>query len=70
MAVLTTNMRLAGAPGNLLLEAGAAGLTQDSVVNVSSLATIDKQALQHKTGRLTAAQLHAVDRGIRLALSV
>ena len=35
VAVLTSNLRLLDAPGNVLLPAKAAGLPRDSVVNVA-----------------------------------
>jgi len=41
-AVLTTNLRLAEAPGNILVTTGETGLPEDSVVNVSQVITVDK----------------------------
>jgi mRNA interferase MazF len=70
VAVLTSNVRLASAPGNVLLDAGTAGLDRDSVVNVSALFTLDAGDLEEPTGRVTTAQLRAVDRGLRLALAL
>jgi len=70
VAVLTTNIRLAQAPGNVLVKRRGSGLRQDSVVNVSSLVTLDRGALEERCGRLTAEQLARVDDGLRLALSL
>ncbi len=70
IAVLTSNTRLAKAPGNVLLEAGAAGLDRASVVNVSALLTLDELSVEEPTGHLTTPQLRAVDRGLRLALGL
>lgn len=50
-AVLTTNLRLAQAPGNVLVAAGEAGLSRDSVVNVSQVVTVDKAFLTERAGR-------------------
>lgn len=47
-AALTTNLRLAEAPGNLLLTAEDTGLPRDSVVNVSQIVTLDKTFLTEK----------------------
>jgi mRNA interferase MazF len=69
-AVITSNVRLADAPGNVLLPAKSAGLPRDSVVNVSQLVTIDKRFLAEKAGTLTPEHLHAVDDGLRLVLSL
>jgi mRNA interferase MazF len=69
-AVITSNLRLAEAPGNVRLGVRSTGLSKPSVVNVSQIITIDKTFLTERVGRLTASQLAAVDDGIRLALSV
>ncbi len=44
-AVLTTNLRLADAPGNILITTDETGLPQDSIVNVSQVITVDKSFL-------------------------
>jgi len=64
----TTNLRLAQAPGNLLLEPTPATLTQPTVVNVSALATIDRFQLLELIGKLERAQLLDVLDGISLVL--
>ncbi len=70
VAVLTTNLRLAESPGNILIEAGGTGPTRESVVNVSALTTVDRDTLEAPAGRLSTSQLRAVDRGLRLALGL
>lgn len=70
VAAMTSNQRLSTAPGNVLLDANDTGLDRDSVVNVSAVLTLDRGALEHRTGRLTTAQLRSVDRGLRLALAL
>jgi mRNA interferase MazF len=67
---LTTNIRLADAPGNVLLKRRTTGLPSDSVVNVSALVTVDRTVLGERCGRLSAAQLVRVDDGLRLALAL
>jgi mRNA interferase MazF len=69
-AVITANVRLAEAPGNVRLGVRGTGLSRPSVVNVSQIITIDKAFLTERVGRLSASQLAAVDDGLRLALSV
>ena len=44
-AVITSNLRLADAPGNVLLGTGDAGLDRPSVVNCSQVVTLDKAVL-------------------------
>jgi mRNA interferase MazF len=69
-AVITSNIKLATAPGNLPLPANSAGLNKDSVINVSQLITVDKTLLTEKAGRLNMHQLHQLNEGLRLVLAV
>ncbi len=69
-AVITSNLRLSSAPGNVLLLAKSIGLPKDSVVNVSQLITVNKSFLTGKIGRLTTKQLQEVDEGLRLVLAL
>jgi mRNA interferase MazF len=68
--VLTTNLRLVDAPGNVLIPAKAAGLRRDSVANVSQLVTIDRDFLLEKSGRIRGQLLKDLDRGLRLVLGL
>ena len=70
VAVLTSNVRLAQAPGNILVKRRSAGLPSDAVVNVSALVTLDREALSEQCGRHTAVQMARVDDGLRLALAL
>ena len=45
VAAVTSNLRLAKTPGNVLLDSGESNLPRDSVVNVSQIMTIDKSVL-------------------------
>lgn len=69
-AVITSNLRLADAPGNVRLPARGLGLSKPSVVNVSQIITVDKALLTERVGKLTPRLLAAVDDGIRLVLSL
>jgi mRNA interferase MazF len=69
-AVITSNLRLADAPGNVQLSLRGTGLSKPSVVNVSQLITIDKRFLTQRVGRVSPGSLAAVDDGLRLALSL
>jgi mRNA interferase MazF len=70
VAVLTSNVSLAQAPGNVLLKARRAGLPKDSVINVSQLITIDKQFLADKVKTLDSPTMAEVDQGLRLILAI
>ena len=65
---LTSNLRWAEAPGNLLLSAGATGLPKDSVVNTSQLITLDRSLLTEEVGKLSKRQLDLVLSGIDIVL--
>ena len=67
---VTSNMRLALAPGNVELANSTAGLTKPSVVNVSQTLTINKAQLLERIGALSAALMRQVDDGLRLVLSL
>ena len=68
--VLTSNLRLVDAPGNVLIPAKASGLPKDSVVNVSQIVTIDRDFLSEPTGKVGGMLMKSVDAGLRLALSL
>jgi len=69
-AVITSNLRLADAPGNVRLPARGSGLPKPSVVNVSQIVTVDKAFLTERVGKLTPRLQTAVDEGVRLVLSL
>ena len=70
VAAITSNQRLAAAPGNVALPLGTAGLAMPSVVNVSQVLTVDRALLGQRIGRLGRERLVEVDRGLRLVLSL
>lgn len=65
---LTSNLRLAAAPGNVLLGAGRTGLPKDAVANVSQLLSIDRGLLTDRVGHLTAGDIQLLLAGIDLVL--
>jgi mRNA interferase MazF len=70
VAVLTSNLELAKAPGNILLHSKESKLSKDSVVNMSQLMTIDKVFLTEKVCKLTDKFLTDVGLGLRLVLGI
>ena len=68
--VLTTNLRLVDAPGNVLIPAKATGLRRDSVANVSQVITIDREFLIELAGRVRGQFLKDVENGLRLVLGL
>jgi mRNA interferase MazF len=65
---LTSNLRWAGAPGNVRLTARATGLPRDSVANVSQVVTLDKGNLTERVGKLTTTKLELILAGIDIVL--
>lgn len=68
--VLTSNLRLLGAPGNVLVPKRVSGLPKDSVANVSQLVTLDRTDLTERAGKVSAEILAAVSAGLRLVLAL
>ena len=63
---LTSNMKRAIAPGNVLLKKGEANLPKKSVVNISQIFTVNKSDLSEKIGSLKFERLQEVLQGIQL----
>jgi mRNA interferase MazF len=65
---LTSNLKWALAPGNVLLPALVTSLPKDSVANVSQIITFDKKLLTKRIGKLPAAQFELLLSGIGVVL--
>ncbi len=66
--MLTSNLRWADAPGNVLVSSKATGLPIDSVANVSQIVTLDRDALLERTGKIGRAKLELIFSGIDTVL--
>jgi mRNA interferase MazF len=65
---LTSNLKWAGAPGNVALSARLTGLPKDSVANVSQIVSVDKDLLTTRVAKLPRAKLELLLSGIDAAL--
>jgi len=65
---LTSNERLAEAPGNVALSGRATGLARKSVANVSQIIAIDRDVLTERAGKLSQSNLELVLAGIDIVL--
>ena len=65
---LTSNLRWAGAPGNVRLTARATGLPRDSVANVSQIVALERSILIERVGSLSSSKLELVLAGIDTVL--
>lgn len=66
VCTLTSNLKRAGAPGNVALKKGEANLPKKSVVNISQLFTVNKIDLSEKIGTLSKDRIFQVLQGIKL----
>jgi mRNA interferase MazF len=69
-AAITSNLRLAGAPGNVRISPRESGLPKASVVNVSQVLTFDRSFLLERLQALSPRTMQEVDEGLRLALGL
>jgi len=70
VAVVTSNLHLAEAPGNVRLRLTDSGLSRVSVVNVSQLLTVGRQFFRDRIGVLPASPMNQVAQGLRLVLAL
>lgn len=70
VAVVSSNLPLAEAPGNVLVKAKRSGLPRDSVVNVSQLLTLDRGLLTQKMKSLGGMEMAQVEHGLRMVLDL
>ncbi len=68
--VLTTNLRLAAAPGNVLVTADDTNLPKDSVVNISQIITVDKSFLAERVSEVDNRIMLLVEDGVRTVLAL
>ncbi len=68
--VLTTNLRLAEAPGNVLVTKEDTALPRDSVANVSQVITLDKTFLTEQVSRVSDRIMMLVEDGLRTVLAL
>jgi len=68
--VITSNLHLALAPGNVTLSKRVSRLPRESVVNVSQVITVDKRFLEEKVSTLSPGVMKQVEAELRLVLSL
>jgi mRNA interferase MazF len=68
VCLITSNLRLAGAPGNVYLAKGEGNLPKDSVVNVSQIITVDRSFLREKIGSLPRSAIEKIMDGVKLLM--
>ncbi|VAW42890.1 Programmed cell death toxin YdcE [hydrothermal vent metagenome] len=66
---LTSNLKWADAPGNLLLKKRVTGLKKDSVANVSQIISLDKSVLTDRCGRISGSLLKQIFHGLNIVFN-
>lgn len=70
VAAMSSNLRLADAPGNVRVTAAQSGLPKPSVVNVSQVLTLNREYLSERVGTLPNSVMNRVAEGLRLVLGL
>lgn len=65
---LTSNLKWAEAPGNVVLPAQATKLSKDSVANVSQLVTLDRAAFDEHVSKLSRRRVEMILSGVDVVL--
>lgn len=68
--VLTSNLRLLDAPGNVLLPSRNTGLPKDSTAVVTQVITLDKEYLTERSGRIPPRLMAQVEAGLKLVMDL
>lgn len=66
VCLITSNLKRATAPGNVLLKKGEANLSKACVVNVSQILTVNKEDLTEFTGVVSGATTRSVCEGLHM----
>lgn len=70
VAIVTSNLALTDAPGNVRVGRTESGLAKPSVVNVSQLYTLDREQLTQRVRSLPGETMRSIEEGLRLVLGL
>lgn len=70
VCALTSNIKLASAPGNVLLTKGEGNLPKSSVVNISQVMTVDKDEFKEKIGQLSKKRVEEIVAGFEFLVKL
>lgn len=70
VAVITSNLNLANAPGNVRIAKSESGLPRPSVINVSQVLTVDREVLTERVKAIPIQVMARVSEGLRLVLAI
>ena len=64
VCVLTSNLKRAASPGNVMLKKNEGGLPKKSVVNITQVITVNKSDLKEKIGQLPENRVNQIIEGL------
>ena len=70
VAAVTSNLKMAGVPGNVRLKKREANLPRASVVNVTQIRTIDRDRLDQPIGVLSPRRIREILGGLSLVVGL
>lgn len=70
VAIITSNLNLANAPGNVRIAKSESGLSKPSVINISQMLTVDREVLTERVRALPNQVMLRVSEGLRLVLAL
>ena len=70
VAILTSNLSLAAALGNVMTEQGVSMLSDESIANVSQVLTVDRSLLTQLVSKLPDRIMDTIDDGLRLVMNL
>ncbi len=70
VCALTSKLKRAQAPGNVLLDKDEANLPKQSVVNITQIFTVDKTQLNEYIGTVTRKRVRQILAGVRLVTEI
>lgn len=70
VAIVTSNLALGAAPGNVRVSASESGLKRPSVINVTQLFTVNKSRLRTRVRLLPSAVLNELEAGLKQSLAL
>ncbi|MDH5203323.1 MAG: type II toxin-antitoxin system PemK/MazF family toxin [Nitrospirota bacterium] len=68
VCALTSNLKRAKAPGNVLIQKGEGNLKKDSIVNISQIITVDKSDIIERIGSLSPSRVKEIIEGVQLLI--
>jgi mRNA interferase MazF len=70
MLAITSTMKFAELPGNVVLKKGEANIPKKCVINVTQIKSVDKKSIKEKIGTLSKQRIDEVHEGLKLVMSL